>query len=271
MWKKIFAAALILAMNFSFDSANAEQPAANSYRKMFSAGYFYVEFKDEWGTRILASEGDTRMERMRYDFEHSSAIWLNPLGGIFSREEKNPEVMYKDGKFYHFVEKNKANVCEKKFLNHENIDPRQGWNTISQKLALPDELAIFCQNDPFRQKSSAISEPTLKESLKKNLNGKEYDCDRYVCEIKTVAGGEAAQLVYDAVYRDGEIFRVESYIFRNGKSYPVNTLMIELIQEKIPEGTFKIYKGTKLFAAGMGDMDDLLENPKLIGTLETLK
>ena len=271
MFVKIFLSAIIFFANLFFVIAKAEQPAAQEYRKIFASGNFYVEFKDKWGTRILAAKNNMRMERMRYDFESGAGIWFNPLAGLFQQEDKNPEVIYKNGKFYHFVESKKANVCDEKNLRGENMDPRQGWNVISQKLALPDELAIFFWNDSYRLKSSAIDAPIFVESTKKILGGKEFDCDRYICKIKNLSGEEKAQLIFDAFYSEGKIFRVETSIFRNQNFYPVNVLSVKKIQSEIPEGTFKIEKGTKIFAAGTGDINDLLEQPTSLGTVDSLE
>ena len=277
MMKQIFFAAVLLFVCIAAAvhakpvvSVHNEQAAAERYRKMFSSGNFYIEFKDKWGVRILAGKNGMRMERMRYTFESGGLIWLNPLGAIFGGgESKNPEVLYKDGKYYHFIAKDKVNICAAKDIDNENINPRSGWNKIPQKLALPDELAVFFWKDPFRLKSSAIAAPTIMNSFKKDVDGKDYDCDRYTCDVKTANNKISAVLVYEMVYdAAGELFRVESHIFRNGRSYPINVLEIKKIQENIPDGVFKIAKNTKVYSAGMGDIDDLLERPKFIGQME---
>lgn len=268
---KVFLAVIIFIVGLNASAVDAEQAMADEYRKMFNAGNFYIEFKDKWGVRILAADNGKRMERMRYTIESGGLEFLNPLGAIFlGGEAKNPEVLYKDGKYYHFVERSKANVCDAKDIDNENLDPRQGWNIISQKLALPDELAVFCWNDAFRLKTPAIAAPTFKESFTKHFKGKDYDCDRYTCDIKTIAGGDAAYIVYDMLYRDGNLFRAESYILRNGQTYPINALDLNKIQAEIPEDTFKIQKNTRIYATGIGDINDLLEKPVQIGTLEDL-
>lgn len=267
MWKKIFATAFVSLM--LMNSAAAELDAAREYREIFRGGNFYLEFKDKWGTRIIVGSSGTRMERMNYTFDSGAMAWLNPLGAIFGGTgDKNPEVMHKDGKYYHFVSKRKVNVCSEENLHDENLDPRQGWNKISQKLAVPEELAVFFWDDPYRAKSSAISAPKFSESVKKILDGKQYDCDRYVSSIRQLNGSSAAHLVYDMIYRDGQLFLAQMYIVRNGTVYPVSELEVIRIQREIPKNTFKIYKGTKLYAAGVGDIDDLLENPREIGTME---
>ena len=269
--KEKFFVALMIVVSCNFNLANAEQPAAETYREILQSETFYVEFKDKWGIRILANDKGVRMERMHYTFESGSMIWFNPLGAIFaSSEDKNPEVMYKDGKFYNFVEKTKANVCEEKDLESENLDPRHGWNTIKRKLALPDALTVFAPNDIYNVKTSAVNTPVFHESFKKIFDGKNLDCDRYICEMKTLDGGEAAQLVYDILYKDGKIFMAETFISRGGKNYPLGILEDVDIRQHIPKSTFTIYKNTKLYAAGAGDIYDLLETPKLIGTAEDI-
>lgn len=268
MLKKFIATIFLLSSILNFGTAVAEQSAAKEYREFFRDEIFYLEFKDKWGTRILASENGTRMERMNYTFEHGAMTWLNPLGALFGGTgDKNPEVMYRDGKFYHFVSKRKANVCAEKNLRDENLNPQEGWNKIQLKLAVPDELAVFCWNDSYRAKSPAVNEPKFSESLKRIFDGKEYDCDRYVSTVKTIDGRESARLIYDMFYKDGQLFRAELYIKQNNTDYPVSTLEDIKILRDIPPDTFKIYKGTKLYAAGTGDIDDLLENPKEIGTM----
>ena len=262
-----FFIALIVLVGFSLSHCTAEQAMAEVYRKIFRDGNFYVEYKDKFGTRILAGKNGVRVERMHYDYNGTVAV-LNPLGMIFGGEDKNPEVMYRDGNFYNFVEKDRVNVCSEKNLRAENLDPRQGWNKISQKLALPDELAIFFWEDKFRWNTSSIAAPAFQKSFSKNLDGKDYDCDRYVCEVKTASGGDIATLIYDAIYKDRQLFRVESCVMRNGNEYPLNVLQIRKIQSEIPKGAFKIYKDTKVYSAGNGDINDLLENPLQVGILE---
>ncbi len=267
MTAKILMLALLFGM-FNFNVVNAEQAAAAEYRRIFRSGNFYVEFRDKWGTRILAGKNGMRVERMRYDAESGSIAWFNPLGAIFVGEDKNPEVLYRNGKFYQFLEKKKALVCDADKINHENLNPRDGWNKISQKLALPDELAIFYWEDTFRWSTPAIAAPVFQESTRKKIDGKDYECDRYACEIKNLAGGDTASLVYEMFYKDGKLFRAESYLVRGGTTYPLNVLKVQKIQSEIPADTFKIEKNTELYAAGMGDINDLLEIPVKIGTME---
>ena len=249
----------------------AEQPAADEYRQMFRAGNFCIEFKDKWGERVLAGFKGMRMERTSYRFSESNAAWLNPLGKIFDGSgPQNPETLFKDGKYYQFVERDQAIMCDETELFGENLDPRQGWDTIAQKLALPDELAVFYWTDSFRKANEAVAAPQYVESFKKKHGAKEYDCDRYMGAIRTVAGDQDTKIVYDMLYDEGKLVWGESFIMRGETIYPVNTLEIYSMLGKQPTEAFKLAKKTKVYAAGTGDMSDLLEKPLQIGTMGEL-
>ena len=250
---------------------NAEQPAASEYRAMFRSGSFCVEFKDKWGKRILAGTRGMRMERTSYSFSDSGLAWFNPLGKIFDGSgPKHPETLYKNGKYYQFIERDRAIVCDEKDLTNENLNPRQNWDTIARKLALPDELAVFHWTDSYRRILPVIAAPRYEKSLKKEHDGKEYDCDRYIGAIKTANGTEEAKIIYDMLYQNGQLVIGESFIVRNDTTYPVNTLEIYAIQSKVPDDMFKISKKTRIFAAGFGDMNDLLEKPMEVGVMSEL-
>ena len=74
---------IFLLMMMICNTVAAEQDAAQEYREIFGSGNFYLEFKSKWGTRIIASQNGTRMERMNYTFENGALTWLNPLGALF--------------------------------------------------------------------------------------------------------------------------------------------------------------------------------------------
>ena len=272
MKKLIFTAALFCSF-FIFGNADAEQAKAEDYRRLFSSGNFYVEFeykKDsingknkKWATRILAAtksddENEIRMARMSYKYEKSNLAWLIPLGAMFGGgENTNPEVMYKDGKYYQFFAKNKANVCDEDKINHENINPRDGWNKLPNKLTLPDELAVFSWEDsPFSKRNLQIPAPTFMESSKKILDGKEYDCDCYETKIN-----ESAKLIYELFYDEaGDLRFAKSKLVRQEQEYNLNFLEIKEIKSEIPENKKFSYENVQEYPAGMGDMKDLLES-----------
>ena len=272
MKRNLIATAIALSFSLCVSAASAEQPAAETYRQIFQSGTFYVEYKDDYTTRIIASENGQRMERTSYNTP-GWVTFLNPLGALFGGSgPKQPEVMYKDGNYYQFKEDNKATVLSEEHLADENLDPRQGWNGIGQKLALPIELAIFFWEDPYRDKTAAIAPPKFLGTDKKTIDKKEYICDRYVCPIKRADGNDEAQILYDALYdAEGNLVEIRSSVLINGTEYPNNKVIVKKILPEVPKGSFAISKKTKIYAAGNGDMNDLLEHPVQVGQMEGLK
>ena len=274
--KKLFLTAALLFSVLNFGTANAEQPAAETYREIFQSGNFYIKFKDKWGERILSAENGVRMERMSYKYERGNMVWLNPLGAMFGgKENKNPEIMYKDGKYFQFIGKNQANYCAEKDIYSENINPRSGWDKIPQKLALPDELAVFRWDDaPFKVRNFQIPSPTFQESYKKTLKVNrqdiECDCDLYACELN--GAKNSGVLYYELAYNpEGELVIAKSYVNRNGKDYDLNILEIVEIKSETPKDIFSVDKeNIQCYAPRMGDMDDLLENPQFAGTMKDI-
>lgn len=272
--KKLFLTVALIFSILNFGTANAEHSKANEYRQIFQSGNFYVRFKDKWGDRILAAENGARMERMSYKYERSNMAWLNPLGALFGGgENKNPEVMYKDGKYFQFIGKNKANFCDENDINFENINPSSGWDKVQKKLALPDELAVFFWNDPFNTKNSQIPAPTFQESYKKiikvNRKDIECDCDLYACELN--GAKNSGVLYYELAYNpEGDLVIAKTYIKRNDQEYDLNVLEVVKIQSEIPvEDKFQIDEANiQCYAPRMGDMADLLEESKIEGSMK---
>ena len=263
--------ALIFFINAIFvPKVFAENQAAETYRKIFETDIFYLKLKDKWGRRILASDGEMRLERMNTSI--GNMAYLNPLGTLFGGgEDKFPELICKDNVYYKFIEDNQALVCTQEDLLNENLDPRQGWNTVKQKLALPDELSVLYPEDPFATKSPLLTEPQFVESFQKSVEGKVYDCDRYARQVKSASGEVGAQIIYELFYLENKLVRADTLVERNGTQYPVHSMTIEAISATIPEDAFEFKKNIKLFAAGIGDMSDLLEKPKQLGAFENLQ
>ena len=246
----LFALNLLLFVNYAF----AEQAAAEKYRQIFQSGTFYLEYKDSNESKVLAEFDNKRMERIKY-IKMNWVTYFNPLGALFGGSgSKCPEVLYQNGKYYQFIDEDAAIVLSEDKLNDENLDPRQGWNLVKKKLAVPSELSVFYWNDPYRQKTSAINSPKFSESKKKRIGNKEYDCDVYISEIK---GMKDVRLIYETLYIEGNLVEIHSSILQNEILYPVNKLQIKKILGEIPKGAFKIDKKTKIYSAGVGDMYDL--------------
>ena len=150
----------VLSLSLMAASASAEQPTAEQYRQTFHSGNFYVEFKDNYTTRIIGEKNGKRMERTKYESKMGWMDIFNPLGALFRGSgPKHPEVMHQDGKYYQFTEDDRAIVCEESQLADENLNPKEGWNGIGQKLALPQELAVFYWDDPYRESTYLMDAP----------------------------------------------------------------------------------------------------------------
>ena len=247
--------------------AEAEQPAAEKYRQIFKSGNFYVEYDDKNVKRIVAEENGRRMVRNDLGGSYRAMVSiLNPLGAAFSND-KYPEFMCANGKFYKFLEKDFALMIDAEQLDDENLNPAEGWATIYKSLSLPNELAVFNWHDKFHKVPDAMSEPIFVESTKKNVGGKEYDCDRYESKITNAAGGQSATIIFNLCYSGDALVLAQSSLSANGKEYEINRLVVKKILPSIPSGDFKLSGKEKIHAAGFGDMNDLLENPAFIGRL----
>ena len=274
MNKKLFLAGA-LALSMMTGAAHAEQSAAENYREMFRAEQFYLEYRNARGStdrtvKRLAAYDDKRMERAN----ETTPTWVkafNPLGALFGdRGKQYPTVLHKDGKYYQFSENDKAIELDEDRLGDENLNPREGWNGVRRKLALPIELSVFCPDDPYSSVSSAIGAPHFVNSYVKTVGKKKYDCDRYEATIKSLSGDESAQLIYDMTYDEGRLIEARLSMERDGLEYPINAIEIKKLTGEIPKGAFKIGRHASRTAAGTGDLNDLLENRIVVGTMEEL-
>lgn len=267
--KKIFL--LTLAIFFIGATCSAEQPKAQEYRKILSSENFYVEYDDKDIKRIVAQDNGRRMARTNLSGSYRAIVSiLNPLGAAFS-DEKYPEFMCEGGRFYKFLENDFALMIRSEQLDDENLNPSEGWGTIYQSLSLPNELAIFNWHDKFHKVPKAMGEPVFVESMKKNIAGKEYDCDRYESKITNMAGGQSATIIFEMCYLNSELIFAQSALVTNGTEYEINRLVVKKILPNIPSGDFELSGKEKVHSAGFGDMNDLLENPPFIGRLSEIQ
>lgn len=275
--KKIFltiaAVISITAVIFlSTATAYAEQPQAEIYRRILASETFYVEYDSDNVKRIIAQDGDRRMARTNLGGTYRALVSvLNPIGNFLANEyEKFPEFMYANGRYFKFLEEDFVLMLRAEQLYDKNLNIAQGWSTIYESLSLPNELAVFNWHDKFHRIPDALSEPIFVTSMKKSVDGKEYDCDRYEIQVTNADGGKAAVVVFDLCYAKGELVLAQSSLLANGREYAINRLVVKKILPNIPSGGFKLSGKEKVYAAGIGDMDDLLENPAFVGRLDEL-
>lgn len=268
--RSIFLISLLFVLYIMSTNAFAEQPVANEYRKIFQSGTFFIEYKDDNESKVLAEFNNKRMERTSY-LKMNWSVYLNPLGALFGGSgSKYPEVLHQNGKYYQFIDEDIAIVLPENKIKNENLDPRQGWNLVNRKLAIPYELLVFYWNDPYFEKSNSMSPPRFVKSTKNNINNKNYDCDEYVSEIKSL-NNEKIQLKYKMIYDENKLIEASSSILRAGIEYPINKIKIKKISGEIPKDAFKISKRTKVYSAGVGDIYDLTAQLVQVESLEGFK
>lgn len=249
---------------------SAEQPAAEQYRQMFASGNFYVEYE-------VADKYSPKKNHLIRAGRHGQRIAKVGL------KDKYPSALYRDGKYYRFtkVEEETSNiffgssksilrnayVIEKDKLYSPTLAPEEHWQTVQKDLALPETFCVLFPNDPMNDDAQISHNPIFKSSSKRNIDGKEYDCDQYIKDIKSLAGTTVAQETYNALYDDGKLVRIQKYLLHDGKEFLVSDLVIHAISSEVPTDAFTIHKKFKLYAARNGDMNDLLDNLEQIGEM----
>ena len=267
--KKFLTVALGICLAAS--NVSAEQPKAQEYREILSSEKFYVEYDDDYVKKIIVEDNGRRMSRVTLNSSNQRMVSiLNPLATLFSGGfSKYPDFMYYKNKYFKFSEKETATMARAEQLHDENLNPSEGWALIDKELALPDELAIFNWNERHHKVSENISAPIFSSSTKKNIDGKEYNCDRYEAQV---TNAKDTKIIFDMCYNEkGALEIVESAILTGSREYHINKLTVKKIQSEIPKDAMALDLKAKIYAAGIGDMNDLLENPVLLGKLQDVQ
>ncbi len=201
-----------------------------------------------------------------------------------SSKKNYPDVLYSDGKYYRFIDPADGNVGPFSFLsggkkevsaivlpedqlNSPNLDDSEEWNFVREDLTLPDELAIFYWEDPFRDNLFNMPAPHYNGEFKVTFENKEYSCDQYLIDIKSLAGNIIAQEAYNMLYDNGQLKVIQKYLIRDGKESLIRTTKISALTSEVPDTAFEIGRKIKVYAAQNGNMADLLEQKTLIETL----
>ena len=317
MMKK-FLLLMMMVMLIAPVNVQAEQAAAEHYRKMFREGNFYVECQmftniqsKTYATGIMtfAGQNGNRMYKILMNdkskaktkngalgillpgnnFKYENNLSLNysffrdielpkkhvkiNKNTIFNyANEKTkliPDVLYKDGKYYKINDYHYGKNEKKVFMLSEdkidspNLNPKEEWQYARSDLALPDELAIFNWNDKFHENTLGV-QPYYNGSSKRTIDDKEYDCDQYLIDIKSMANTIIAQEAYNMIYNEGQLIKVQKYLIYKGKEYLVRELIIINITSKIPEDAFKVGEKVSVYEGDTGSMADLLKTKKPI-------
>lgn len=195
------------------------------------------------------------------------------------KKKTAPDVLYKEGKYYRVdsetVErgqgifaykeaKSTAIMLSEESLGSSSLDINEGWGHIRKDLALPEELAVFCWNDSYRDEAGLTEAPHFIGNAKHTVNEKIYDCDDYVIDKKAVSGKILSQDVWRTFYEGGNLVYVQRLLVHDGKEELVSMIDIREISANVPAELFELPKGTLVYAADEGKMYDLTEQGLLI-------
>ena len=276
--------------------ASAEQPAAEQYRQMFASGNFYVEYEvaDKSGHWVIPEGAQSSTMRhlgmVRDSKKHRNEVRAGRNGQRVAKsgvKDKYPSALYQDGKYYKFIieEKNafspglmgeqrikilrRAILLDEKDLYAPTLDPDEHWETVRKDLTLPEVFNVFFPNDPMNDDAQISSKPTFNGDSKRTIDDKEYDCDQYINNIKSLSGAVIALEAYNMLYDVGKLARIQKYLVRDDKEFLVSDLIIKAISSEVPDETFVIGKFRsrkfKFYEARKGDMNDLLDKLEEIG------
>lgn len=276
MKEKLLSATLALSIVAgTMGTAFAENPKAEEYRKLFASGTFYVDYdmNDSVRKALAVNEG----RRMDYTIITSRNVALQTalafipvigLAGMFIKEtKKDPTALYQDNKYYQFIGKKEARVATPSELQDENLDPTEAWSSVPLRLALPEGLVMLAPNDPFNSVAN-YTVPSFVESGTITDGKNTFDYDTYKTPIKGAAGNVLADKIFYLYYdnKTGDLKRVITRFKEPGNSMEqtITELKIRQLTGQLPETALKIPGGTKIYAAGLGDMDDLLDRNVLV-------
>lgn len=258
--KKLLAAVAVACCTLA-NSGYAEQPMAEQYRAILQSGNFLVEYEADYGeyvvSKTISGYADMRMERNNLKIRG-----IVPLYGYGKRSY--PDTLYREGKYYKFEAKKKATVADETRLDDPNLDPKDGWNTVRYALALPDEFLPICAEDYFRPDSAALGQAVYTDTGKRTIAKREYVSDKYVLPLKSQAGSTLAEINYYYCYGEKGLAYIEKVIVNKGREYVISRVKIKELTADVPVEAFTIPAGCKVYAAGIGDMDDLINKPALV-------
>lgn len=264
--KKVLA--LALAFSTFTVSAFAEQPKVAEYKQIMSSGNYYVEYEFNDVKKCLAVKDGKRMDYTIYTTSGNPLLAAIPFVGLASMfiksDKKEPSALYMDGKYYQFQGKKKATMAYYNQLDDENIDPKEAWNSVRYRLALPEELVLFAPNDVFNSFTNFKSPRYIGSGQTKGAKVV-LDYDKYSSTVQSKTGGVLFEKLFYMYYKDGELTSIKTFAKTPGnEEVPINTMKVKKITQEMPEGALTIPKGCKVYAAGIGDMNDLLDQPVLV-------
>ena len=286
--RKKFLSALLSALTISTASilpmssiVSAENSKAAEIREIFSSQKYYLEYEvnKKEDKRALAVDGSVRKS---FDCEgRRSATFLSylPVVGLFAKGSLKlmPEVYYdsNSGYYYQFVTKKKILKANETEMKDPYISPKEEWNTLPLRIKVPEDFGMFTGDKSI----TFVESGTKIIDEKKNIQAA---FDKYFKVIKSVTGQNIAKRVYFVFYNEkgdldkictltvdwnedaGNIFNENYGKKPDQQDYEIQTLKIRQFTKELPKDVMKFPNGSKVYGPGLGNMDELLDQPPLL-------
>lgn len=264
----VIAVALILGL---VSLANAEHQKAEEYRQILQSGTFYVEYADVVNSQaeqhqMLVEDKGTRI-KWKNEVKKAGGFLsgLIPFGDLIKTKDRIPVTMYKDGKYYQFSGKKMGIVATEEQTKSQYINPKENWIACKTNLSLPDGLNVFAPKDKYYFADDVSGKLNFIGSSKEEDNKKMYDVDTYEIATENAAGNVFYSTQYSLYYSEDKLAIISVKTAPAGEQYTeTKRYMIYKITGELPEKSTVIPEGCKVYRAGLGDMDDLLENSVLV-------
>lgn len=272
MKKKILAAGLGLSLLMgTMGTAFAEENAkANEYRQITAGGAYHITYRNEYGLQAIAVNGKDRVVCITYPMEVGmgsaglfESMLLSPRA--MSSGGLSPTACYLDGKYYQFLSKKEVRVATEAEITDPNIDPMENWDSVKTRLSIPIEFRMFAQNDNFDGREA--NAPVYVESGVEKGKKAEQPYDKYVKQIKNNRGQVLSEDIYYVFYKGDKLDKIKTMMKKaGGQEVRIREIRVKEFEATIPKTMQGLPEKCKIYKAGLGDMDDLLDNNVLIGT-----
>ena len=280
--KKFFSAftAMIFSANFFIPTiTNAENPKAEELRSIIKSNKYYVEYEinKKEDRRALAVDGDKKKSFDCDGRRSATALSFIPIVGLFAKGslKLSPEVYYDSQNYYQFITKKKILRASEDEMNDPYINPAQEWNTVPQRIVLPEEFGMFTGDKDISFVESG-------EKIIDSKKGTKVNFDKYVKVFKNNGGVNIAKKVY-FVYYDvkgdidkiltlmvdynedaGQIFAADEDKEPDKQIYNIQRIKINKFTGELPADVMKFPEESKVYGSGTGDMNEVLDQPPLL-------
>lgn len=278
--KKVFATLTALALSTVgfMPTLHAENSKAQQLREIINSNKYYVEYEvnTKEDRRALAVDGN---KRKSFDCEgrrNDTLLRFIPIVGLFAKGSLKlmPEVFYYEGSYYQFLDNKRILKATTEELDDPYLDPSEEWKTVPRRIKLPDEFCMFTDDKDVKFVETASAFDGDKK--------KDITFDKYVKIIKNVNASPIAKKVYLVCYNDkgepdriltltvdfdqdaGTIFVDELAKKPEDWSYDIQRITIRKFIGELPKDVMEFSLGSKVFAPGLGNMDELLDAQPLL-------